>query len=197
MDLVPEQVRRVMERLAERDAADRLDGTPQARRLRAIRPEVGEFLLTMVLATGARTIVEIGTSGGYSTLWLAVGAGRTGGRVATFEVDPDKVAIATRTFSDAGLAGQVDLHHQDGIVGLKTFSATADLVFLDAEKEDYERLLDPAVDALRPGGCLVADNLTSHEDDLAGFRRAALTHPRLSGLVVPIGRGELVAVKLA
>jgi len=75
-------------------------------------------------------------------------------------------------------------------------TATADLVFLDAEKEDYLRLLEPAIEALRPGGLLIADNLTSHEADLADFRDAALVDPRLGGLVVPIGRGELVAVRL-
>ena len=73
--------------------------------------------------------------------------------------------------------------------------ADADLVFLDAEKEAYEALLEPIVRALRPGGLLVADNLISHAEDLEGFRRAALGHPSLSGLVVPIGRGELLAVK--
>ncbi len=69
-------------------------------------------------------------------------------------------------------------------------------MFLDAEKEDYLRMLGPAIEALRAGGLLIADNLTSHASDLAGFREAALADPRLSGLVVPIGRGELVAVRL-
>lgn len=72
----------------------------------------------------------------------------------------------------------------------------ADLVFLDAEKEDYLRLLDPAIEALRPSGLLVADNLISHEADLTAFRERALADPRLHGLVVPIGRGELVAVRV-
>ena len=89
----------------------------------------------------------------------------------------------------------IELRHADALDGLGVDTGTVDLVFLDAEKEAYEPLLDPIVEALRPGGVLIADNLTSHAEELAGFREAALTRPDLTGLVVPIGRGELLAVK--
>jgi caffeoyl-CoA O-methyltransferase len=197
MDLVPDRMRVVMDRLRERDALDRTDDTPQAERLRAITPEVGQFLLTLALAAGARTIVEVGTSGGYSTLWLALAARRTGGRVITFEIDTAKAALAATTFADAGVADVVDLRVEDAGAGLRAFLGDADLVFIDAEKQDYETYLELAVAALRPGGLLIADNLTSHAADLEGFRAAALAHPRLSGVVVPIGKGELVGVRLA
>ena len=196
MDLVPGAVRLVMERLQERDARDRADGTPQSQRLRAITPDVGQFLLTLALAVGARRIVEVGTSSGYSTLWLALAARRTGGRVTTFEIDPDKVALAARTFAEAGVADVVELRAEDAAVGLRAFARDADLVFIDAEKRDYETYLDLAVAALRPGGLLIADNLTSHASDLVGFRVRALAHERLSSVVVPIGNGELVGVRL-
>ena len=197
MHLVPPRIRTTMASLEARDAADRIDGTPRSRRLRAIAPEVGPFLLTLALGNGSRTIVEIGTSAGYSTLWLAVAAQQTDGRVITFEIDPAKVELARATFADAEVEDRVEMRAIDGAVGLAAMPATADLVFLDAEKEDYLRLLEPAIEALRPGGLLIADNLTSHEADLADFRDAALADPRLGGLVVPIGRGELVAVRLS
>ncbi len=197
MDLVPAGVRDVMRRLEAQDARDRVDGTPREKRLRAIEPTVGPFLLTLVLAIGARRIVEIGTSGGYSTLWLATGAARNGGSVTTYDIDPAKAEISSRAFADAGLEHCIDARLQDGLEGLKRLHEETDLVFIDSEKEQYEGLLGPAVEALRTGGVLVADNLLSHEEDLAGFREAALGHPRLSGLVVPFARGELVAVKIA
>ena len=196
MDLVPGAMRLVMERLRARDARDRADGTPQSQRLRAITPDVGQFLLTLALAVGARRIVEVGTSSGYSTLWLALAAQRNGGRVTTFEIDPAKVALATSTFAEAVVAGVIDLRAEDAAVGLAAFGGAADLVFIDAEKRDYEAYLDLAVAALRPGGLLIADNLTSHASDLAGFRERALAHERLSSVVVPIGNGELVGVRL-
>ncbi len=196
MNLVSGRVRSVMATLEARDAADRTDGTPQGLRLRAIRPEVGQMLVTLIVATGARTIVEVGTSSGYSTLYLASGARRTGGRVVTYEVDPAKVELAGGSFADAGVDDIVELRHADGVAGLASIAGRADLVFLDAEKGDYLGALGPAIEALRPGGLLVADNLISHEADLAGFREAALSDTRLVGLVVPIGRGELVAARL-
>ncbi len=196
MDLVPDNVRRVMQRLQERDERDRADGTQQERRLRAITPDVGQFLLTLALAVHARRIVEIGTSGGYSTLWLALAARRTGGKVTTFEIDPAKVALAASTFADAGVADVVDLRAYDATVGLGQFVGDVDLAFIDAEKTDYVTYLDLAVVALRPGGLLVADNLTSHAADLEAFRRKAETHELLSCMVVPIGGGELLGVRL-
>jgi predicted O-methyltransferase YrrM len=186
----------VTAKLQARDAADRVDGTPHKARLRAIAPEVGQLLLTLAVATRAVTIVEVGTSSGYSTLWLAMAAQRTGGQVTTFEVDPAKAALARRNFASAGVDSFVDLREADGGDGLALFVGQADLVFVDAEKADYMRLLDPAIEALRPGGLLVADNLTSHAAELAAFRASALADPRISGLVVPLGGGELVAVRL-
>ena len=185
-----------MERLQERDARDRTDGTPQSQRLRAITPDVGQLLLTLALAVAARRIVEVGTSSGYSPLWLALAAQRNGGRVTTFEIDPAKVALATSTFVEAGVAGVIDLRAEDAAVGLAAVAGAADLVFIDAEKRDYEAYLDLAVGGLRPGGLLIADNLTSHASELAGFRARALAHERLSSVVVPIGNGELVGVRL-
>ncbi len=196
MDLMTAPIRAVMGRLVERDERDRSDGTPQSARLRAITPDVGQLLLTLALAVEARRIVEVGTSGGYSTLWLATAARRTGGRVMTFEIDPGKVAIARTTFADAGVADLVDLREDDAAAGLGAFAGDVDLVFIDAEKRDYLAYLDLAVTALRPGGLLVADNLTSHAAELEGFRVRALAHERLSSVVVPIGNGELVGVRL-
>ena len=196
MNLVPDAVAAVMAELHDRDLADRTDGTPQAARLRAISPEVGQFLVTLTLAVHATTIVEVGTSGGYSTLWLAVAARRTGGLITTFEVDPAKATLARRNFEAAGVDGLVELREGDGGAGLARFIDRADLVFLDAEKSDYVRFLDPAIVALKHGGLLVADNMISHESELAEFRSRALSDSRLGGLVVPIGSGELVAVRL-
>lgn len=193
---ISRQTFEVMRDLEARDAADRLDGTSHSARLRAIGPQTGEFLRTLVLATAAKVIVEVGTGSGYSALWLAQGTVQTGGRITTFETDTAKAAIARETFRKAGIEDVVDLREADGGTGLAGFDGRADFVFLDAEKADYTRFLDPAVRALRRGGLLVADNLISHAADLVEFRERALSDPRLTGLVVPVGQGELLAVRL-
>lgn len=194
-DLVDEPTRSVLARLEAMDSLDRMNGTERSARLRSVSPEVGRFLHTMVLASGARRVVECGTSGGYSTLWLASAARANGGSVLTFETDPAKIEIATGFFVDSGLDDVIALHHIDAAEGLGGLEpGSADLVFIDTDKEYYEELLPLAVLALRDGGTLVADNLLSHADELGGFRDKALQ--MLDGLVVPIGRGELVAVKV-
>jgi caffeoyl-CoA O-methyltransferase len=196
MDLIPEAVRIVMAELEARNVADGVEGTPQKARLRSISPEVGQLLLTLALSIQASKIVEVGTSGGYSTLWLAVAASVAGGRVTTFELDRAKAALARRTFARAGVGAFIELREGDAIAGLAELDGPADMVFIDAEKRDYLAYLDLAVGILRPGGLLVADNLISHAGELVEFRARAIADPRLAGLVVPIGAGELVAVRL-
>jgi len=186
----------VMHQIELQDGADRADGTPRSARLRAIGPDTGEFLRTLVVAMCARTIVEVGTGSGYSAMWMAQGALVTAGRIVTFETDPQKAALARRNFQATGLDDYVDLRETDGGEGLRAFHDAVDLVFLDAEKVDYLRFLEPAINALRHGGLLVADNLISHAADLVDFREAALADPRLTGLVVPVGQGELLAVRM-
>ena len=196
MDLVTPRIRSVLDRLEREDEAERRDGVAQELRLRALAPEVGPVLVTLALAIDAHVIVEVGTSGGYSTLWLAVAARRTSGNITTFDFDPVKAERARRNFAAADAADLIDTRVGDGGEGLAGFRGRADLVFIDAEKEDYVRLLEPAIAALRPGGLLIADNLTSHAVETAEFRALALAHPRLSGFVAPIGGGELIAVRL-
>lgn len=193
--MIDDAARAVMARLEARDAAERERQAPRAERLRQISPDVGRFLQTIVLARRPRTIVEIGTSGGYSTIWLSLAARDVGATVTTLEIDPKKVALASANLRDAGLDGVAAIVAGDAAVYLRARKEPFDFAFLDAEKEDYAAYLDMVVPLLSPGGVLVADNLLSHEEDLAPFRDRALADARLSGLVVPIGRGELLAVK--
>lgn len=194
--MIDAAARAVMARLEAQDAGERERDTPRAERLRQISPDVGRFLHTIVLTRRPGTIVEIGTSGGYSTIWLSLAARDVGARVTTLEIDPTKVAAATANLREAGLDRVATIVAGDAAAYLRARKEPFDFAFLDAEKEDYAAYLDMVVPLLSPGGVLVADNLLSHEDDLAPFRDRALADERLSGLVVPIGRGELLAVKV-
>jgi predicted O-methyltransferase YrrM len=194
--MIDARARTVLDELERRDARERERGAPRAERLRQVMPEVGRFLHTLVLATRPRSIVEIGTSGGYSTVWLATAARTVGAGVITLEIDPVKVRRATANLREAGLDGVATIVEGDAFAYLRGRRDTVDFVFLDAEKEDYTAFLELIVPLLPPGGLLVADNLTSHADDLAEFRRRAESDPRLSAVVVPIGRGELIAARI-
>jgi predicted O-methyltransferase YrrM len=185
-----------MASLEDRDRRERESRIGREQRLRQVTPEVGRFLHALVLASRSRVIVEIGTSGGYSTLWLASAARLTGGTVITLEIDPVKVELAQGSTTDAGLSEAVTIVQGDAFAYLYGCNPeTLDFCFLDAEKEDYPAFYDLAVPLLREGGVLVADNILSHEEELRAFTAQALSDPRMSAVVVPIGRGELLSVR--
>ena len=194
--MIDDRARAVLDELERDDAREREEGTARHVRLRQVTPEVGRFLHTLVLATRPRSIVEIGTSGGYSTVWLATAARAVGASVVTLEIDPAKIRRATASLREAGVDGVATIVEGDAFAFLRERREPIDFVFLDAEKEDYAAYLELIVPLLPPGGLLVADNLTSHADDLAEFRRLAESDPRLSAVVVPIGRGELIAARI-
>lgn len=194
--MIDAKVSAVLDRLERRDALDRQQVLPRQKRLRQVTPEVGRFLHTLVLCTRPRVILEIGTSGGYSAMWLATAARSVGATVVTLEADPLKVQLATSNLREAGLDDAVDIIQTDAFAYLGDRRELVDFVFLDAEKEDYLRYLELIVPLLPPGGLLVADNLISAAEELAEFRRRAESDPRLSTVIVPIPRGELLAAKI-
>jgi predicted O-methyltransferase YrrM len=179
----------VTEAAVRHDAAqaDRLD------RWRVLEPDAGRFLWFLAQAVGARTIVEVGTSRGVSTLWLADAARATGGRVVSFDTDPAAQRDAAANLTDAGLAEYVDLRLQDGAAGLAALGDGAvDLLFLDAERTEYPSWWPHPARVLRAGGVLVADNALSHPDEIAPLE-ALLRRDLAAVATIPVGKGELVA----
>jgi caffeoyl-CoA O-methyltransferase len=196
MSMIDARARTVLDKLERQDALEREQGLSRRQRLRQITPDVGRFLHTLVLATRPRCILEIGTSGAYSTIWLATAAGAVSASVITLDVDPAKIRQATSNLRDAGIEDAVTVVRRHALDYLRDRREPIDFVFLDAEKEDYLRFLELIVPLLPIGGLLVADNVISHAEDLAEFRQRAESDPRLSAVVVPVGRGELLAVKI-
>lgn len=183
----------VIERVG--DAAARHDAQQQDRldRWRVLEPDAGRFLWFLAQAVGARTIVEVGTSRGVSTLWLADAARATGGRVTSFDPDRDAQRDAAAHLADAGLAGHVDLRPEDGGRGLAALGdGTVDLLFLDAERTEYPSWWPHPVRVLRPGGVLVADNALSHPEEIAPLE-GLLRRDLVAVTMIPVGKGELVA----
>ena len=194
--MIDAKARAVLDDLERHDALEREQDVPRRKRLRQVTPDVGRFLHTLVLATRPRSILEIGTSGGYSTIWLATAARSVDATVTTLEIDLVKVQRATSNLREAGVDNTATIVQADAFDYLRDRRKPIDFVFLDAEKEDYLRFLELIVPLLPVGGLLVADNLISHAEDLAQFRQLSESHPRLSAVVVPIGRGELLAAKI-
>jgi predicted O-methyltransferase YrrM len=173
--------------------------TERSRRMLNITRDTGEFLSVLVRATGARRILEIGTSNGYSTLWLAEAAMATGGTVTTVELSEQKIALAAATFARSGLASSITLVHDDAGHLLRSSADSAfDFIFLDSERTAYPTWWPQLRHALRPGGLLVVDNAispASAREELTPFVAIVKADPLFTTSLVPVGKGEFVAVK--
>ena len=180
-----------MDYLREIDRRDRLDGTSRLERLRQIPPETGKFIALLAAGCPEGELIEIGTSAGYSALWLSLACMEREQRLTTFELLPEKVAMARETFTQAGVTDFVELVEGDARDQLEQAREIA-FCFLDAEKEAYLDLYRLVVPRLVPGGLLVADNAINHREVLAEMLSEALSDERVDALVVPIGKGELV-----
>jgi len=141
-------------------------------------------------------VLEIGGSRGYSTIWLAAGVRIFGGRVLSLENDPRKIAAWHTNIEEAGVGDWAQLVEGDAYETLPATDDVFDVVFLDAEKDDYEQLFQLARGKVEPGALFVADNVLSHEDTLGAYSRARQADRTLESVTVPLDRGLELSVVL-
>jgi predicted O-methyltransferase YrrM len=193
--VLDERVLSVLTRLEEEDRAEREAGLAAERRSRQVEPTTGRFLFAFAAAQPGVNVLEIGGSRGYSTIWLAAGARLEAGRVVSIEHDPERCAGWRRNVGEAGLEEWAELVEVDAFPTLRATQDTFDLVFLDAEKDDYEELFALARPLLEAGGLVVADNVLSHPDPLVAYSAARQSDPSVSSVTVPLDRGlELTTI---
>ncbi|MGB8644920.1 MAG: O-methyltransferase [Anaerolineae bacterium] len=163
-----------------------------------ITPDTGAFLHLLIRALGAKRVLEIGTSNGYSTLWLAEAVQPLRGKVVTLEIAAHKAEMARANFARAGVQEWVELHLGDAGEFLKQQQADSfDFVFLDSNRESYVGWWGELQGILRPGGLLVVDNAESHAHELTDFFRCVHETPGYITSLVPVGKGEFVVLKEA
>jgi predicted O-methyltransferase YrrM len=186
----------VLAELEQFGKANDASTTERARRMLNITRDTGEFLAVLVRATLARRVLEIGTSNGYSTLWLASAARAINGSVTTVEFAEHKIGLAVTNFTRAGLTRHISIVHDDGGRVLERSADSAfDLVFLDSERPEYPGWWPNLRRVLRLGGLLVVDNATSHPEQMAPFMALVNADAEFSTSLVPIGNGEFLAVR--
>ncbi len=186
----------LIKELEKKDAEERIQGLPASVRMRNITPDVGLFLNILVKATKSTSILEIGTSNGYSTIWLGLAAKDNNGKMLTLEVDPRKVTMAKENFSRANLEDTVSILEGDAKDSIKQLDKEFDFVFIDAEKEDYIEYFDLVFPKLKVGGVIIADNVVSHAEQLKVYCDYVRANPNTQSVLVPIGRGEEVTLKI-
>ena len=168
----------------------------RSRRMLNITRDTGEFLSVLVRATVARRVLEIGTSNGYSTLWLAEAVRVTGGIVTTVDVSEYKVGLAAANFARSGLEPFITLLQAEaGMVLQRSQEDAFDFIFLDSDRTQYPEWWPHLRRVLRPGGLLVVDNAVSHTEQLAPFVALVKADPDFTTSLVPVGNGEFLAVK--
>lgn len=176
----------------EHDAgqADRLQ------RLRNLEPDTAALLALLVRATGARHVLELGTSNGYSTVWLADAVAANEGDLTSVELDPERTTQAAQNLERAGLRRVVDLRIQDAADTLRqSDDAEWDMIFLDAERPAYVSYWPDLVRALAPRGVVAVDNVLSHTAELEDFRAIVSADARVTEALAPTGAGALLIVR--
>ena len=193
--MLDDRVRAVLARLEQEDEHERVADVALSERSLAVGPESGRLLFALVAANAGCEVLEIGGSKGYSTIWLAAAARILGGRVVSLEQDPRKTAAWRRNIAEAGLEEWAELVEGDALATLERLEEGFDVVFIDAWKDDYERIFTLAREKVEPGAVVVADNVVSHAE-LSAYVAARQQDPTLVSVTVPVGSGLEVTTVL-
>lgn len=162
----------------------------------SIPPYLGKLLALLTRLIDAESILEIGTLGGYSTIWLARALPEHG-KLISLELDPKNAEIARQNIRKAGLEPKVEIYIGDALETISGLTKTFDLIFLDGDKPNYPNYLEPMIHLCRPGGLILADNLIrrgkavtpsptdTQANAIARFNQLIADHPKLESVIIP------------
>ena len=196
----PEQ-RAIVDGLHRRDRQERRAGSTDPMRLKAVSPQVAHYLCFAAIRQRARTLVEFGTSHGYSTLHLAAAARRTGGRVFSLDQAGEKPAAARANLRQAGLDHLVECRTGEGDAFIAALPERVDFVFVDFGLHAFGPMFPLLESRLAPGAFLFVDGWSKVEQwdevpDWAAFKRGLDQAPDYLTHILPLGKSHLIAVRL-
>lgn len=166
---------------------DELSAYGRQNRMLNVPPDHGRFLWTIAESTNAKRVLEIGTSNGYSTIWLARAMRVTSGRIITLEIDEQRHKEATENFKKAGVDRLIEARLGDALKTIPELEGDFDLVFIDAWKPDYIKYYDMVMPKLKPGGMILAHNTVRSAGPMKDFLEAIQKDQRLITTIVQIG----------
>jgi predicted O-methyltransferase YrrM len=192
-----QQVKDLLAELERHGADNDAREADRARKMLNLEPEAARLLGILVRSSRARRVLEIGTSNGYSTIWLVSAARETGGQLISIERSADKQAMARENLARAGLAEHVALVLGEATAVVRDLAGPFDFVFFDADRlsaPEQLKLLEPK---LAPQVVIAADNALSHPQEMAGYLKAVSALEGFEHLVVPVGKGISLAHRSA
>ncbi|MCA9478701.1 MAG: class I SAM-dependent methyltransferase [Nanoarchaeota archaeon] len=154
-----------------------------------------QFLYLMAFATKAKQILELGTSAGYSTIWLAKAAQENGGTVDTIEYFAPKCEVAQKHFKQAGVDEVITLHQDTILEVLKVWEKDIDFIFMDADRGNYDQYFFYLYPALKKGGIIVVDNAGNYRDRMVRFLKAAQEAPHQYSTFLDLDNGLFLFIK--
>lgn len=152
-------------------------------------PDEGRYLHDLILKHKVKNVLEVGTSNGYSGIWMGLALQETGGNLTTLEIDPGRANLARENFRRTGMDSRVSLILGDALQSLSRLDGTFDFVFIDAAKSEYVQYLELVLPLVPLGGIIVAHNVDSHRGQLRGFLAHIKTHPQLETTMQNYGPG--------
>ena len=183
------EIRTFLNELYEKGQQNDTQEQERSKKMLNLEPETAQFLHILISSSHRTRILEIGTSNGYSTIWLAWAASRTGGQVISIDRDADKQSQADVNLRRVGLRELVDLRCGNAAEIITGLPGPFDCVFFDADRYSAPAQLTLLMPKLAPDVLLLADNVLSHPTEIAGYLRALETLPQFDRLIVPIGKG--------
>lgn len=189
---INEKMKKRMEYLENIDKNDRLDGTERMKRLRQIPSETGKFIALLASTCPNGNYLEIGTSAGYSAMWLSLAIKDRKLKLKTYELLEEKIKLAKETFNASDINDLVELIEGDALKNIYKEDNIA-FCFIDCEKEMYEKCWDIISGKILKNGIIIADNAINHYDTIKPMIDKALNDIRFDSLIVPIGKGELIS----
>ncbi|MEW5960447.1 MAG: class I SAM-dependent methyltransferase [Chloroflexota bacterium] len=159
--------------------------------------EAAKLVSILAVSNQAKTIVEVGSGVGYTTLWLAYAVSLTGGQVITCELDPARAEQTRAHLAKAGMAGFVEILPGDARDALRRRTEAVDFLFLDGDNSQYETYFDVVYKQMGVGALIVANGVVADEDELADYTTYVQNHPHLESVTVPLGAGLEVSVKIS
>ena len=160
-------------------------------------PDAAKFVSLLAVSQQAKNIVEVGSGAGYSTLWLAYAASKTGGKVIACEIDPAKADEARTNLEKAGMAAFAEVLTGDAREALRHQDEPVDFLFIDGDYGQYETYFDVVYKRMRVGSTVVANHVVAAENDLADYTTYVQNHPNLESVTIPLAQGLEFSVKTA